>query len=192
MTKHHLLIALVMTAMVACDSAEETAAPITLAPEDVIADLETDALMVFCESASATLEAINIAGRDPGPICTGQGLAARFGGDGAVATCEEARDACIEEMASTPVGDVFAKLGCTDESTVTSALGACDFTVAEFDACTEAINQSMVNIQESLSCEITNEEALALQGMTNDYFPDECIPVQDACPTLFGTGPSGH
>ena len=56
-----------MTAMVACDSAEETAAPITLAPEDVIADLVTDALMVFCESASATL-VINTAGRDPGPI----------------------------------------------------------------------------------------------------------------------------
>ena len=48
----------------------------------------------------------------------------------------------------------------------------------------------MANIQESPR-DITNEEALALQGMSNDYFPDECIR-QDACPTLFGTGPGGH
>jgi len=186
------VLALMVALIGACDAAEEAEpeAP-TLSPEDVVSELETDALLVFCEHASAALSEVNVASSDPEPMCVGQGLAARFGGDGEVSTCEAARDACLEEMSGTSEG-FFVPMSCTNEANVTGSLGNCEFTIAEFDACSAAVLSSMEALKAALRCDISNDEAMALEGTADSGMPPECALVEEACPTLFIDLPDTH
>ena len=185
------LVALMVAPMSACDSTEEVASePVTLSPDDVVSELDAEGLLLFCEHARAGLTEVSVVSSDPEPMCIGQGLAARFGGDGEVSTCEAARDACLEEMSETP--DAFAPMSCSDEGSVEGGFGDCAITVAEFDACTDAVLASMEELRADLRCDISNEEAMALEGSTADVSPAECTAVEAACPMLFVDLPETH
>jgi len=147
---------------------------------------------LFCAAARSALEAINTQSKGSTSACVGAGLQARFTGDGEVATCEAARDACVESGEGphgSTAGELVELPTCDEDEEGAVVLGPCAMTVLEFETCTGAIVDLMAVVEGALSCEMSMAEAAELEMTTSAPFPEECEPVQAACPSLFIAAP---
>ncbi|MGB0589641.1 MAG: hypothetical protein ACPGU1_08190 [Myxococcota bacterium] len=149
--------------------------------ETLVADLDEETFSDFCAIALSTLTRMGSLRDAPKYSCTGEGLYARFspGADNELATCETARDACLE---SSEPHSPSPPVTC-DEASLQQA-DTCLITIAQYEACITGLDQIFAMIDTTLSCDITLEQALEFQSLYNSPSPEVCDPVAEGCPLL--------
>ncbi len=165
-----------------------TPEPVTLSPDAVASEMSDEDLLLFCEQVRDAFMAFETESASPVAYCVGAGLGAKFSpdSDGEVATCELARDACLEES----MGDESSGNELPSCEFGAFGLGYCDMTVAEFQTCADAILDHITSIQTSLNCEMSQEDAAEVEATAGDVSPEACGPAEAACPMLWDPGTS--
>lgn len=154
---------------------------LTLQPEAVVAELSASDGVAFCEMAVDLLETHDAMETNPTLACTKEGLFARFMSEEAeVATCEAARDSCLEEAGDGQ--DAPAPLDCASEL----ELESCDITLAEFDTCRLAVEALFELALTTATCDMAAEKALELRATMSQGRPVECTPLTERCPLFAG------
>jgi hypothetical protein len=154
---------------------------IDVSSETLVSDLSEEDFLNFCSISMSTLIRFESRHDDPQYSCVGEGLYARFspGEDNEVATCEVARDACVDSS------DPYLAPGLmTCDASYISQAATCMITVAQYETCIDGIDQTFATIDAILSCSATLDEAFELRALYTSTSPESCDPVAENCPML--------
>ncbi len=163
----------------ACDDGPSLLA--VLPESTVIASLNKDQLVEFCEVRKAFHSEFLTLQTDPSLNCTAQGLDLVFQEDADVAACEAERAACIEAAGEQPT---FELLQCLAYQVSSTQMQGCQASLADYEACTQSLLERAQTLIETLNCNITLEEAAVFQAQDNSALPPACDPIIAACPPL--------
>ena len=98
--------------------------------------------------------------------CTDDGLVAE---DDESGTCEEVRSACIEDT------EVEVEIACDEAPEEVTGGEECDATVAQFEACIDALVSATEKLADDYTCETADQ-------VEEPDIPKACTDLEDACP----------
>lgn len=101
--------------------------------------------------------------------CTDDGLVAE---DDEAGSCDDVRTECIADA------EVEVEISCDDAPEEVTGGDECDATVAQFEACIDAL----VSMTEKLANDYTCETAEDFDDVEEPDLPKACTDLQDACP----------
>ena len=149
--------------------------------ETRVDELSEAAFLDFCSISLSVMREYRERRTDPRYSCVGEGLYAIYGptSEESDETCEEARDACYAVSS-----DYIPPPPITCDETYLPQAASCTITIGQYEDCVAGIDDTMLHIDATLSCDASLEQAMEMQALYTATAPPICDVLASDCSLL--------